>query len=84
MKRLIAVTVALTALAGPLHAVYAKDKTPLQVEDEQRAKERALIQKQYDTALQKTDRSAAVPAVNDPWANMRGPNDVKSNSKPKR
>ena len=78
MRKLIAVTVALLALAGTVHAVYAKDKTPLQIEDEQRAQERARIEKQYDTALKKTDKTVAAPAVNDPWANMRGTDDSKT------
>ena len=84
MKRLIALTIALTALTGPMHTVFAKDKSLLQIEDEQKAQERDRIQKQYDAALKRGDRTAAVPAVNDPWANMRGSNDAKSNSKPKR
>jgi hypothetical protein len=81
MKKLIAVTVALAALAtltGPVYAQRTKQQTPLQIEEAQRKQERERIEKQYDAALKKTDRSAATSPANDPWANMRGTDDPKT------
>ena len=78
MKRSIAVSVALAAfaiLAGPAYA--QKNKTPLQVEDQQKKEERARIEKQYDAAMKRNKTETTTPVVNDPWQNMRGTDDSK-------
>lgn len=78
MKKLIAITAAVAALTGPVYAQSAKEKTPLQLEEQQRQTEREKIEQQYNTALKKTGKTADTPAVIDPWANMRGTTDAKA------
>lgn len=65
-------------LAGP---TYAEDKTPLQIEQEQRKKDSEVVDKQYKETLERVKKNTTTtenrPA--DPWQNMRGPSD--SNTK---
>ena len=78
MKKLIAVSVALATFATLAGPAWAKDKTPLQIEDEQRKAEQERIEKQYNATLKKTSKTAETPAVTDPWLNMRGADDPKA------
>jgi hypothetical protein len=80
MKRLVTVSAVLAAfamLAGPAYAQRSKEKTPLQIEDQQRKEEQERIEKQYNAALKKTSKTDEAPAATDPWANMRGTDDSK-------
>lgn len=81
MKRLIAVSAALAAFAtfaGPVYAQRGQDKTPYQIENQQRKEERARIEKQYEAALKKNKTAAETPVTIDPWNNMRGTDDPKA------
>ena len=81
MKRLIAVSVTLVAfamLAEPAYAQRTKEKTPLQVEDQQKKEEQARIEKQYEATMKRNKTEGATPAASDPWQNMRGTNDSKN------
>jgi hypothetical protein len=81
MKKLIVVSAALAAfatLAGPAHAQKAKEKTPLQIEDQQKKEEQERIEKQYNATLKKTSRTNEAAVAIDPWANMRGTDDTKA------
>ena len=81
MKRLIAVSGALAAvavLAEPAYAQRTKDKTPLQLEEQQKKEDQARIEKQYEAVMKKNKAEAAAPVTTDPWANMRGTDDSKA------
>ncbi len=81
MKRLIAVSAALAAfatLAEPAYAQQTKEKTPLQLEDQQKKEDQARIEKQYNATLKKTSKTDDAPAVTDPWQNMRGTDNSKT------
>ena len=79
MKKLFAAMLALstfTALTGPVEAQLStgrqRQKTMLQVEDEQRKKDAAKAEQEYQAAMKKTQgQGADQSAVVDPWANMR-------------
>ncbi|HEY4139962.1 MAG TPA: hypothetical protein VGM57_01035 [Pseudolabrys sp.] len=84
MKTLLAGAVLAACFAGP---VYAQDKdskgpdaTPMQLDDQAKARDRESIDKAYRSTLQKT-RSNEPSRADDPWANMRGDADVKSKAK---
>ncbi|HEY1310162.1 MAG TPA: hypothetical protein VGF02_04365 [Pseudolabrys sp.] len=80
MKKMIAVLAAFAAfamLAGPAYAQRSKEKTPLQIEDQQKKEEHERIEKQYNAALKRTSKTDAAAAAPDPWANMRGTDDSK-------
>ncbi len=82
MKRLIAVSVTLAAFAMLAEPAYAqkkeKEKTPLQIEDQQKKEDQARIEKQYEATMKRNKADAATPAATDPWANMRGTDDSKT------
>ena len=81
MKRAIIGAVLLAILAAPAYAADRKkdEDNPMAVIEANKRRENAEIEKQYKRTLQATD-AKATPAVNDPWANMRGTD----TSKPKR
>ncbi len=70
-------------LAGPVHAQGMSpenDESPLQLEEKQKQREAASVDKQYKSTLQRTRggaTTAATPA-DDPWSNMRGSGDAKA------
>ena len=64
-------------LAEPAYAQRTKEKTPLQIEDQQKKEDQARIEKQYNATLKKTGRTDEAPVVIDPWQNMRGTDDTK-------
>jgi hypothetical protein len=76
MKRITMGVVLLAFLAGPLHAQDKKDKkdedNELLRQYEQRQKDNAELDKQYQKTLQQTRGADAAPVKVDPWANMRG------------
>jgi hypothetical protein len=82
MKRLIAVVIALAALTGPLHAQTSMkksgEKTPLQIEEEQKKKEAERVDEEYKAALKRAQGAAAEKTATDPWQNMRGVDDSKT------
>jgi hypothetical protein len=76
MKKLFAAMLtltALTALTGPVAAQLStgreRQKTMLQMEDEQKKKAADKAQKEYDATMRKTQ--GGDQTVVDPWANMR-------------
>jgi hypothetical protein len=81
MKRITIGLVLLAFLAVPLHAQGKKQKkdedNELLRQYEQRKKENAEIDKQYQKTLQQTGGNTA-PVKVDPWANMRGTDATKS------
>jgi len=78
MRKTIAVTIALAALAaltGPATAQLTtgrqRQSTPLQAEDAQRKKAAEKAQQEYDATMRKTKGEGGDQTVVDPWANMR-------------
>lgn len=83
MKTIIVGAVLAGCLAGPAFAQKAPDQTPMQMEEKQKQRDAAEIDQQYKSTLRRTrggGSTAAAPATDDPWSNMRGSGD----SKPKR
>lgn len=81
MRTIIAGAVLAASLAGPASAQKAPDQTPMQMDEKQKQRDAAEIDQQYKSTLKRTrSGTAATPAADDPWSNMRGSGD----SKPKR
>ncbi len=82
MRTMIVGAVLAGCLAGPAFAQKAADPTPMQIEEKQRQREADSIDQQYKSTLQRTRSSggttAAKPAADDPWSNMRGSSDSKT------
>jgi hypothetical protein len=76
IRRLVVGAVMVGFLAGPVHAQKEPEKTPLEIEADQKAKDAETVDKQYKSTLQKTNRGA-VETRADPWSNMRGADDSK-------
>jgi hypothetical protein len=69
-------------LTGPVYAQMSPDKdgdSLLQLEEKQKQREAASVDRQYKSTLQRTRSggTAATPA-DDPWSNMRGTSDTKT------
>jgi hypothetical protein len=80
MRTMIVGAVLAGSLAGLAHAQKAPDATPMQMEDQQKRRDADSIDRQYKSTLQRTrsgGSTAATPAVDDPWSNMRGSSDSK-------
>lgn len=77
MKRLIAATVVLACLTGPVFAQQSKDDDPIIMDQKQKKMDADEIDKRYKSTLDKTrQETTAVKA--DPWSNMRGDDDSKT------
>ena len=75
IKSILAGTMLATCLAGPLYAqAQQRELTPMQIEEQQKAKENIALDRQYRSTLQRTRGGGTVPEAkpSDPWANMRG------------
>jgi hypothetical protein len=77
MKRLIAATVALAFLTGPVFAQESKDDDPIIMDQKQKKKDAEEIDKRYKSTLDKT-RQETTAVKTDPWSNMRGADDSKA------
>ena len=71
-------------LIGSAAAVYAQgkgakgpDATPMQLDEQAKQRDRDNIDRQYRSTLQKTGGATTAARPEDPWANMRGSEDVK-------
>jgi hypothetical protein len=68
-------------LTGPVYAQMSPendDDSPLKLEEKQKRREAASVDKQYKSTLQRTrGNSTAAAPVDDPWSNMRGTADTK-------
>ncbi len=77
IRRLVVGAALVGLLTGPVHAQKEQDKTPLELEAEQKLKDAEPVDKQYKSTLQRTHRETT-EAHGDPWSNMRGPDDSKT------
>jgi hypothetical protein len=74
MRSFIISAVVAGCLAGP---AYAEEKTPKQIEAEQKKKDAEEIDRQYKATLERVKKNTNTPEnrPTDPWQNMRGPSD---------
>ena len=61
MKRLIAATVALAALTGPVFAQASNEDDPIIMDQKQKKKDAEAIDKQYKSTLDKTRQETTAP-----------------------
>jgi hypothetical protein len=70
-----------TCFVGPLYAqAQQKELTPMQLEEQQKAKDNIALDRQYKSTLQRTRGGGTAPEAKstDPWANMRGDDSSKA------
>ena len=76
MKKLLATMLAITVLQGAAYAQVSlgqqREKTPLQMEEEQKKKSAEKMDLEYRATMKRTQGQEAAPVAIDPWANMRG------------
>ena len=77
MKKLIAATVVLAFLTGPVFAQASKGDDPIILDQKQKKKDAEEIDKRYKSTLDKT-RQETTAVKSDPWSNMRGADDSKA------
>jgi flagellar biosynthesis/type III secretory pathway M-ring protein FliF/YscJ len=78
MARFIVAIVLLAVIAGPVFAQRAKPgDNPLAAVDQQKKKDAAKVDQQYNAIMKNTDKTAA-PVRTDPWQDMRGADDSKT------
>jgi small-conductance mechanosensitive channel len=81
MKRLIAILIAIAALSEPL---YAQSRAPPKSDDpaeQLKIDEARRVEQQYKDTLKRMDSKKTEASANDPWANMRGTDNSKTDSK---
>jgi hypothetical protein len=71
MKRLIAATLVLAWLTGPVFAQSSNDDDPIILQDKNKKKDAADIDRRYKATLDNTRKTTAEPRT-DPWQDMRG------------
>jgi hypothetical protein len=76
MKRLVASAIVLGILSAPVFAQGRADD-PLVIIEKEKKQQAEAVDKQYKRTLDHTRKESDAPRNNDPWANMRGPNDGK-------
>jgi hypothetical protein len=72
MNRLLAATLMLAFLTGPIYAQASRDDDPIVMQDKNRKKDADEIDKEYKRTLDKTRKASEAAARTDPWSNMRG------------
>jgi hypothetical protein len=76
MKKLVFGAVTLAVLAAPAFA-QKKDDEPLQILEREKKQQAEQVDQQYRRTMERTRKDGDTAARNDPWANMRAPNDGK-------
>jgi len=77
MKRIVASIVLLGFLCAPASAQRLKDDDPIMVQERNRKQQMEAVDKQYTRTLGQTRKESDTTVRNDPWSNMRAPNDGK-------
>jgi len=77
MKKFVAGIVLLGFLCGPASAQRLKDDDPIMVQERTRKQQMEAVDKQYTRTLGQTRKESDTAVRNDPWSNMRAPNDGK-------
>lgn len=80
MRSIIIGAVLAGCVAGPALAQKSKgSENALKIEEDQRRKDDAAIDRQYRATLERTRKNTPVQTnVNDPWTNMRSADDSKA------
>lgn len=76
MKRLVISAIALGILSAPAFAQKSNDD-PIVIQERDKKQQAEAVDKQYKRTLEQTRKDGDSATRNDPWANMRGPNDGK-------
>ena len=89
MEKVAMTAVLITLLAAPAHSQSMQQrqeerggkvsKTPMQIEEEERAQRAVQVDKDYEAAMKRSKTTTPSPAP-DPWQNVR-PNPSTSNKK---
>ena len=78
MKRLVLTIVALGILTAPAFAQKKGEDEPLAILEREKQQQAKQLDEQYKRAMEHTRKQGDTAAArNDPWANMRAPNDGK-------
>ena len=81
MRALITGAVLAACFTGPVYAqgkgAKGPDATPMQLDEQAKQRDRDNIDRQYRSTLEKTGGATTAARPEDPWANMRGSEDVK-------
>ena len=77
MKKLLFAAVALGILTSPSFGQRLKDDDPLIILEKEKKAQSEQVDRQYKRTLEQTRKENAAAASNDPWANMRAPNEKK-------
>jgi hypothetical protein len=80
MRRLTIGALLLGFLPGPVYAQQPSmaGKDPMVLDQELRKKDAEVIDRQYKSTLEKTNRGTTPVGPADPWSNMRGADDSKT------
>ena len=77
VRSLIASAILAGGLAGPAFAQQKPEKSPYQIEEEEKKKAAEKVDQQYRSTLDRTRKDASEVRV-DPWSNMRGTDNSKT------
>ena len=78
MKKLVLTALALSVLSTPVLAQKGKDNEPLAILEREKKQQAEQLDLQYKQQMERSRREGNTAAArNDPWANMRAPNDGK-------
>jgi len=77
MKKLVVSAITLGLLSGPALAQASRSDDPIMIKEREKQQQAEALDKQYKRTLDQTRKESETPVRNDPWANMRGPNDSK-------
>jgi hypothetical protein len=79
MKKLVLTALALSVLSTPALAQKgSKDNEPLAILEREKQQQAEQLDQQYKRQMERSRKDADTAAArNDPWSNMRAPNDGK-------
>jgi hypothetical protein len=77
MRKLVVSAIMLGFLSGPVFAQASRSDDPIMIKEREKQQQAEALDKQYKRTLDQTRKESDAPTRNDPWANMRGPNDGK-------
>ena len=79
MKKLVLTALALSVLSTPALAQKGtKDSEPLAILEREKKQQAEQLDQQYNRQMERSRKNGETAATrNDPWANMRAPNDGK-------
>ena len=76
MKKLVLAAVTISAFGTPVLA-QKQDDSPMAILEKEKQKQAEQLDQQYKRMIDRTRKDETASTRNDPWANMRAPNDGK-------